>query len=212
MSAPALAQVMSARGVGLRRSARVILADLDLDVPAGARIAISGRSGSGKTTLLLVLAGLLAPTTGTVDFDGERDAVYVPQGPSLVPELTARDNAALPLRLRGVRPDEALARADEELALLGLAEAAGGLPWQLSVGMQQRTALARALTLRPRLLLADEPTGALDQATGTRVLDVMLAHTERDGSALIVATHDPDVAGRFTTRLVVRDGHLESAP
>ncbi|MDP9100960.1 MAG: ATP-binding cassette domain-containing protein [Actinomycetota bacterium] len=207
----AATSLLCARDVGLRRGARTILEGLDLDVAVGDRIAISGRSGSGKTSLLLVLAGLLAPTAGSVSFPEESDAVYVPQGPSLVPELSALDNAALPLRLRGVAPAVAREQAAGELQLLGLGEAQEGLPWQLSVGMQQRAALARALTLRPRLMLADEPTGALDRATGSQVLSVLLEQTNRNGAALIVATHDAEVAERFTRRLTLRDGRLETA-
>ncbi len=209
MTLTASVGLVSARGVVLRRRARTVLAGLDLDVAPGQCLAISGRSGSGKTSLLLILAGLLEPSEGVVQRAVGPLTVYVPQGPSLVPELSALDNAALPLRLRGTPPAESLARARGALELLGLADAQYGLPWQLSVGMQQRVALARALALRPALLLTDEPTGSLDQASGRHVLDVLLQQSGTDGSALVVATHDPDVTRRFGERLILQDGRLE---
>ena len=127
----------------------------------------------------------------------------MPQAPSLIPELSALQNASLGLRIRGVAPAEAIGRAREVLGQIGLDGADDALPSQLSGGMQQRVALARALAVRPRVLLADEPTGALDQATGTAVVDLLKDHTVGNGSTLIVATHDPQVAARFSRQLMI---------
>jgi ABC-type lipoprotein export system ATPase subunit len=212
MNAPTVTvgQVVQARGVGVDHAGRQVLTGLDLTVAAGEQLAISGRSGSGKTTLLLVLAGLLPPSSGqTGTTCTPREVMYVPQAPSLVPELTAEENASLPLRLRGVRPSEALDRARAQLALLELGEATEALPHELSGGMQQRVALARALLSEPRLLLADEPTGALDRRTGTAVVEVLRASMQRTGGALVVATHDPEVAAGFPRRLLLEAGRLQ---
>ena len=194
-----------ATGINVAYGGRPVLQDFGLRLEQGEQCALLGRSGSGKTTLLLVLAGLLRPGSGTVDHGREvEDVVYVPQAPSLLPELTTAQNATLGLRLRGVPPAEAQRRGQAALALVGLDEEVGhALPAQLSGGMQQRAALARALAIEPRLLLADEPTGALDQETGTRVMDALQAQCRRTGSTLIVATHDEHVAARFERRTVL---------
>ncbi len=196
--------MLTATDVTVSYGARTVLAGLDLSVDGGEQCALVGRSGSGKTTLLLVLAGLLAPTAGKVDrqVSGDR-VVYVPQAPSLVPELTALQNASLGLRVRGVAPAEAQERGSVQLRALGLTGADDALPGELSGGMQQRVALARALAVEPALLLADEPTGALDRATGVRVIDVLCEHAARTGAAVVVATHDPDVATRFPRQIVL---------
>jgi ABC-type lipoprotein export system ATPase subunit len=163
-----------------------------------------GRSGSGKTTLLLILAGLLTPTSGAVELMvPPKDIAYVPQSPSLVAELTAAQNASLGLRVRGVPPGEADKRGRDQLRALGLHDADDALPAELSGGMQQRVALARALAIAPLLLLADEPTGALDHTTGIRAIDVLTEHAARTGAAVVVATHDPNVAGRFGRQLAI---------
>jgi ABC-type lipoprotein export system ATPase subunit len=165
---------------------------------------VTGRSGSGKTTLLLVRAGLLTPTAGTVDLRLEpAEVVYVPQAPSLVPELTALQNATLGLRIRGVVPEAAREQARVQLGALGLDDADDALPAELSGGMQQRVALARALAVEPRLLLADEPTGALDQATGRRTIDVLTWYATRTGATIVVATHDPQVAAHFPRQIAI---------
>jgi ABC-type lipoprotein export system ATPase subunit len=196
---------LRARGISVAYGGRQVLEDFGIRLEPGEQCALLGRSGSGKTTLLLVLAGLLRPGSGTVDHGLEdREVVYVPQAPSLLPELTAAQNATLGLRLRGVRPADAQLRARAALALVGLDDEAGqALPAQLSGGMQQRAALARALAIAPRLLLADEPTGALDQQTGSRVMDALQAQCRRTGSTLVVATHDEQVAQRFERRIVL---------
>ncbi len=196
--------ILTAHDLSIGFGGRVILSHFDLQLAAGDQCALTGRSGSGKTTLLLLLAGLLEPTSGAVDLQlDKRDIVYVPQAPSLVPELNALQNASLGLRIRGVDPAEAQERGRDQLRALGLHDADDALPAELSGGMQQRVALARALAIAPRLLLADEPTGALDQSTGNRVLDVLREHTARSRSTVVVATHDQDVAARFPRRLVI---------
>lgn len=177
---------------------RTVLSGVRLSLEAGEQVSLVGRSGSGKTTLLLVLAGLLQPGGGTVQRGLQpRDVVYVPQAPSLVPELTAVQNASLGLRVRGVPPEQAEERARAQLRLLGLHVADDALPGELSGGMQQRVALARALAVEPALLLADEPTGALDQHTGAVVLAALRTQAGRTGAAVVVATHDRDVAAAF---------------
>ena len=183
---------------------RVVFDGFSLELAQGDLCALTGRSGSGKTTLLLVLAGLLTPTSGVVDLRLLRDEVlYVPQAPSLVPELTAVQNASLGLRVRGVAPGRAEERGREQLRALGLDDAHDALPSELSGGMQQRVALARALAVEPRLLLADEPTGALDQATGSRVVDVLIEQAARTAATVVVATHDRQVTARFPRALVI---------
>jgi ABC-type lipoprotein export system ATPase subunit len=191
---------------------RRILDGLSLTVEPADHIAITGRSGSGKTTLLLVLAGLLAPSGGRVELDvAPRDVLYVPQAPSLIAELSAVDNAAVGLRLRGVDPRAALDRAAEELNVLGLGDVLAALPAELSGGMQQRVALARAMVCRPLLLLTDEPTGTLDEHTGGLVLDALRTLADRSEMALVVATHDRDVAGRLSRTVRLTEGRTETA-
>ena len=183
---------------------RVVFDGFSLELAQGDQCALTGRSGSGKTTLLLVLAGLLTPTSGVVDLRLQpADVVYVPQASSLVPELTALQNASLGLRVRGVAPGLAADRGRDQLRALGLDDADDALPSELSGGMQQRVALARALAVGPGLLLVDEPTGALDQATGSLIVDVLTEHATRTSATVVVATHDRHVAGRFTRALVM---------
>ena len=197
--------IVSAHGVGVSFAGRAVFDGFSVELGEGDRCALTGRSGSGKTTLLLVLAGLLKPAAGTVDVRIERaDVIYVPQAPSLVPELTAAQNASLGLRIRGVAPEVAQQRGCEQLRALGLdADADDALPAELSGGMQQRVALARALAVAPRLLLADEPTGALDQATGSRTIDVLNEYAIRSGATVVVATHDLQVSARFPRQLAI---------
>jgi ABC-type nitrate/sulfonate/bicarbonate transport system ATPase subunit len=190
--------MLGARDLRVAFHGRTVLDGFNVTLAQADQVALTGRSGSGKTTLLLVLAGLLPPTAGTVTCAlAPRDVVYVPQAPSLVPELTAVQNASLGLRVRGVAPPEAEERGRTQLRALGLLDADDALPWGLSGGMQQRVALARALAVEPRLLLVDEPTGALDQHTGSLVLAELKNHVARTGAALVVATHDAGVAAAF---------------
>ncbi|MDX6245917.1 MAG: putative transport system ATP-binding protein [Frankiales bacterium] len=196
--------IVEAISAGVAYGGRTVLSGVDVTVEPGEQWALTGRSGSGKTTLLLMLAGLLVPSTGVVQLGLDRhEIVYVPQAPSLIPELTALQNASLGLRVRGVPPAEALDRAQRQLRALGLDDADDSLPDELSGGMQQRVALARALAVEPRLLLADEPTGALDSSTGQRVLDALRSEVARTSAALVVATHDPALAALFERQLVL---------
>ncbi|WP_433305348.1 ABC transporter ATP-binding protein [Actinoplanes sp. CA-030573] len=196
--------IVDATDVSVRLGGRVVLDTVSLRLDAGERCALTGRSGSGKTTMLLVLAGLITPSSGSVDLRLEpAEVAYVPQAPSLVPELTALQNATLGLRIRGVPPADAEKQAKMHLSSLGLDDIDDALPAELSGGMQQRVALARALATRPRLLLADEPTAALDQATGRHTVDALIAYAARTGTALIVATHDPAVAARFPAEIAL---------
>ncbi|MEO6204841.1 MAG: ATP-binding cassette domain-containing protein [Mycobacteriales bacterium] len=196
--------ILDAHDLTLSYGMRTILRDFSLRLEAGEQCALTGRSGSDKTTLLLVLAGLLRATTGSITWDvARREILYIPQAPSLVPELTAVQNASLGLRVRGVSPAEAEDAARHQLRMLGLQDADQALPAQLSGGMQQRVALARALAVEPALLLADEPTGALDQTTAAMTVGVLKDYAVRTGGALIVATHDPDVAERFPRQLTL---------
>jgi ABC-type lipoprotein export system ATPase subunit len=199
----------SAADVVLEYGGRRILDGLDLTIETGDQYAVTGRSGSGKTTLLLVMAGLLPPTSGRATLGvPSREISYVPQTPSLIPELSALDNAALGLRFRGIAPGQAAEQAREALVLLGLGDATDALPSELSGGMQQRVAIARAVVLAPRLLLADEPTGTLDRSAGAQVLAVLRDLATRHETALLVATHDPEIAALFPHQLALADGRV----
>ncbi len=192
-----------------------VLASVDLTVSAGDEVGLSGRSGSGKTTLLLALAGLL-PACGAVSWPDlspdplvrRRQIGLVFQAPSLVPELTAAENVMLPLRLHGGTRQSAATAARTALADVGLGEVGQALPAELSGGQQQRVALARALAGDPLVLLADEPTGSLDRGTGAEMVVVMRSWMRRVGGALVIATHDEDVAGLLPIRVELRDGTL----
>jgi ABC-type lipoprotein export system ATPase subunit len=206
----------AARTYGRGSTATVALQPTDLEVRAGHRIALVGRSGSGKSTLLHLLAGLDEPTRGTVEWPaiGDRAALrpgpvaVIFQGPSLLAPLTIRENVALPLVLDG-EPDHVARRsADAALARLGLAELAEKLPEEVSGGQAQRVAVARALVGLPRLILADEPTGQLDRASGAAVVEVLLAAADHAGAAVVVSTHDPHVSARLDQRWEIRSGSL----
>jgi putative ABC transport system ATP-binding protein len=187
-------------------------------IRAGMRVALTGPSGSGKSTFLHLLAGLDAPTAGQVSWPGLGAAVgerpggvgVMFQGLSLLPDLDVGENVGLPLLFAGQSPTVAAARAEETLRRVGLADLAPRLPEELSGGQAQRVGLARALVTRPKLILADEPTGQLDYATGAHVTSVLLAAADELDAALVVSTHDPVVAGRLPTRWHMRDG--ESLP
>ena len=206
-----------------RAAARVhILKDIDLNIGRGEAIGLVGPSGSGKTTLLMVLAGLERADTGSIVVAGEdlgnldedalarfrgRNVGIVFQSFHLIPTMTALENVAIPLDLAGNA--NATGRAREELAKVGLAERLHHYPTQLSGGEQQRVALARALAPNPAILVADEPTGNLDEATGRQVIDLMFAgHVER-GSTLILVTHDNALAQRCDRIVRLRSGRIE---
>jgi putative ABC transport system ATP-binding protein len=177
---------------------------------AGARVALTGPSGSGKSTLLHLLAGLEKPTAGTIDRPTPGSGIgLVFQGPSLLDNLDVTENVALPLLLGGLRQDDALPRARRALAQLEIDDLATAMPATLSGGQAQRVAIARVLTTRPPLILADEPTGQVDRRTADHVVDVLLATATEIGAALVIATHDPAVAGRLTEQWDMRDGRLE---
>jgi putative ABC transport system ATP-binding protein len=208
--------VVVATGVGLSYRHTRVLDDASVIVEPGAELAVTGRSGSGKTTLLLALAGLLPPDRGTVRWPGldpdphrrRAQIGLVFQAPSLLPELTAAENVALPLRLRGSPVGEAAAATRVALGIVGLSEAGEALPAQLSGGMQQRVAIARVLAGGPRLVLADEPTGALDRDSAFTALAALRDHVATRGGALVVATHDEDLAGLLAHQAVLDEGRL----
>jgi lipoprotein-releasing system ATP-binding protein len=195
-----------------------VLAGVDLTVGAGESVGISGESGSGKSTLLNLLAGLDAPDAGVVTWGGSgvmtaaRRATYlgmVFQSYYLMPELTAWDNVLLAARIAGGYNRAAKTRADELLAAVGLAERRHHVPATLSGGERQRVALARALINRPALLLADEPTGNLDERTGEVVIELLLRLTRETGAALVLVTHNPAHAARCDRRLHLHQGRFE---
>ncbi|HEV7146166.1 MAG TPA: ATP-binding cassette domain-containing protein [Pedococcus sp.] len=184
----------------------------------GQRIALAGPSGSGKSTLLHLMAGLEPPTGGSVEWPGLDSSAaarvhqigVIFQSPSLLPTLDVLENVSLPLVLQGRDVDDADARAAHALELLGLSELADQLPEELSGGQAQRVAAARVLAQEPLLVLADEPTGQLDQATGTLLLDALLDATSRLGAALVVATHDQAVIDRLEFRWAMHEGRLDT--
>jgi ABC-type lipoprotein export system ATPase subunit len=175
------------------------LAGVDLDVREHESVALIGRSGSGKTTLLHVLSGLVLPTTGTVERDTTTTSLVF-QGANLLPHFTALENVLFAQR-EG-------AEAEQLLGLVGLQDKLGHLPRELSGGEAQRAAIARSLAQQPDVLLCDEPTGHLDSDTSARVLDLIAALREQFGFALVIATHDPDVAGRCERIVELHDGHI----
>lgn len=188
------------------------------EVPSGARLAITGPSGSGKSTLLHLMAGLERPTAGSVSWPalgaeplGRPGLVGVVfQGPSLIPTLDVAENVALPLVLAGTHARVAHELAMDALDTLEIDDLASKLPDELSGGQAQRVAIARAMATRPVLILADEPTGQLDRATGEHVIDVLLGAADLLGAAVVISTHDPAVSDRLSTRWRIRDGVLST--
>jgi putative ABC transport system ATP-binding protein len=200
-----------------------ILRGIDLDIPTGAAIGLVGPSGSGKTSLLMVLAGLERASSGSVTLAGQpitglnedalarlrRDQIgIVFQAFHLIPTMTALENVAIPLELAGSR--DALARAEASLVAVGLAHRLTHLPGQLSGGEQQRVALARAFAPAPRLLLADEPTGNLDHATGSAVMDLLFTLRAERGTTLLLITHDAALAARCDAVVHIGDGKIQN--
>jgi putative ABC transport system ATP-binding protein len=199
--------------------------NVSLDLAAGDTAALTGPSGSGKSTLLHLLGAIDAPDSGTIEVGGTditgldrgRLAAYratvgfVFQRFHLLPALSARDNVTAPAlpRRRQLSFDPA-ARAQQLLDAVGLGDRAGALPSQLSGGQQQRVAIARALIMQPGLLLADEPTGNLDSATGGEIIDLLLALNAEHGTTLVIATHDPAIAERCGQVIRMRDGCVTS--
>src|SRR2546428_4770344 len=183
---------------------------------AGQQIALYGPSGSGKSTLLHLIGALLPPTSGDIEWPalGPADRLrpgpvaFAFQGLSLLPPLSIVENVALPVLLGGGKEEDAVSEAWTMIERLELAPIGLKLPEEVSGGQAQRAGVARALVGRPRVVLADEPIGQLDRATGQRVLDVMLSRVEEIGAALVVATHDQVVAERLPVRWAIEDGRL----
>jgi putative ABC transport system ATP-binding protein len=202
------------------------VAELTLDVNSGEVVAVMGPSGSGKSTLLNLIAGLDRPSSGTVTVAGERIDKLSESGLArfrtqhvgmifqffnLLDDLTVQDNVLLPAQLAGASRRQARKQADELLAMLGIQEHRDAYPARLSGGQRQRVAIARALINNPELLLADEPTGALDTATGMEIGNVLRA-LNQGGQTLVLVTHDPRLADRYAARtLHMMDGRLADA-
>jgi predicted ABC-type transport system involved in lysophospholipase L1 biosynthesis ATPase subunit len=228
-------ELAACRGVtvvhGRGAAAVKALTEVDFAIATGARIALLGRSGSGKTTLLHVLGGLIEPTRGEVSLAGEalssldaaargrvraRSVAYVFQGANLLPTFTAFENVAFALLLAGGEGESSYGNGDDRLGaadlleLVGLSAKLDALPGELSGGEAGRVAIARALAQHPALMLCDEPTGQLDSDTGGRVLDLIDALHERLGFALVIATHDSEVASRATRVVTLDDGRIVS--
>ena len=223
--------VLSVRGVTRTYDSAAgpltVLKGVDLDVMPGEVVGLIGPSGSGKSSLLHAAGLLERPTSGDILIDG-RDVGDLPerarthirlasigfvyQFHHLLAEFDARDNVALPLRIAGVGQAEARARAAEVLTALGLGERLTHQPAQMSGGEQQRVAVARALANRPRLLLADEPTGNLDPATSQTVFEALHRLVKDTGVAALIATHNMELAGHMDRVFALKDGHLEERP
>ena len=220
--------VLQARGLTKRftegRLDVTVLQGVDLEVRAGETLAIVGASGSGKSTLLHLLGALDAPTAGSVHLHGQNLAQlsaaqqgalrnqhlgFVYQFHHLLPDFNARENVVLPQLVADVPRDAAEARAEELLTALGLGHRLEHRPSQLSGGEQQRVAVARGLANRPKLVLADEPTGNLDEATSDKVLEQFLELVRGEGSAALVATHNERLAARMDRVVRLHDGKLD---
>jgi putative ABC transport system ATP-binding protein len=221
------APLLEGRDLELRFGPTTALAGASLSVAAGEVVAVLGASGSGKSTLLHCLAGVLRPDRGEVLLNGERLDVlpdarrsdlrlrrfgFIPQFGDLVPELTLVENVELPLRLTGVGRRPARARALAALADLGIAELAGRRAGEASGGQVQRAAVARALVHRPAVVFADEPTGALDTTTGEKVLAALVALSREAGSAVLIVTHEAQVAAHADRDVLLRDGRQVHVP
>ncbi len=199
------------------------LKDISLEIAAGETVGLVGPSGSGKSSLMMAVAGLEKPQTGSITLEGrdlvplDEDTLARVRGTSLgivfqsfhlIATMTALENVALPLEFAGrARPDRT---AREMLQAVGLEARVDHYPGQLSGGEQQRVALARALVAKPRLLLADEPTGNLDQDTGAKVIDLIFGLAAETGAGLLLITHDMTLAGKCSRRLTMRDGRLSA--
>lgn len=201
-----------------------VLFDVSLQVDAGEYVAIMGPSGSGKSTLMNIIGCLDVPTSGTYILDGEniagksdnelsalrnRTIGFVFQNFNLMPRESALENVALPMLYAGVRKKERMERARQALERVGLGDRMTFKPTQLSGGQKQRVAIARAMVLNPRLLLADEPTGALDTASGEQVME-LFQQLNSEGVTVVMITHEPEIAAHARRRLLIRDGRLSS--
>jgi lipoprotein-releasing system ATP-binding protein len=199
------------------------LKEIDLVIEQGERLAIVGVSGAGKTTLLHILGTLDRPTQGEVLYQGvdlfsrpertlaslrNRDIGFVFQFYNLLPEFNALENTMMPALIQGIGKEEAQEQAEEILTEVGLKERMRHKPGELSGGEQQRVAVARALVLRPTLLLADEPTGNLDSKTGERIIQLIFSLNQAKGVTLIVVTHNEALAQRFPRQIFLADGRM----
>jgi putative ABC transport system ATP-binding protein len=208
------------------RSTITALHDVDLTVEDGAFVAIQGATGSGKSTLLMLLGGLDRPTSGTVEFAGKdlarmsegeltrvrRQAFgFVFQAFNLIPTLTAQENVETSLVPLGIHGDDRRRRAMETLELVGLGDRARHLPGELSGGEQQRVGIARAIVRNPKVVLADEPTGNLDERTRDEIFDLLEGLWRNDGQTLIVVTHDSAVSARASKRVSLKEGSVRVA-
>lgn len=210
------------------RGAEVIhtLQDVDVDIAAGAFVALMGPSGSGKTTLLNLIAGIDRPTAGTIRVGGTDIARmgrgelaswrsttvgYIFQLYNLVPVLTAYENVELPLLLHPIGSAERHRRVAEALEVVGLADRHGHYPRQLSGGQEQRVAIARAIVTQPALLLADEPTGDLDRASASQVMDLLVRLNRERGQTIVMVTHDPATAARAGRTVHLEKGKIVDA-
>ncbi|QUH06504.1 ABC transporter ATP-binding protein [Saccharopolyspora erythraea] len=215
--------VLVGRGLVKRYGDHHALAGVDIGISAGEVLAIVGPSGSGKTTLLHVLTGVMRPDNGEVALDGHRvdrlgeskrselrrrEFGFVFQNGMLVAELTAEENTALPLLLAGANRQQAMAGAREWLGRLGLAGMETRRPGELSGGQAQRVAIARALAHQPKVIFADEPTGALDTRTGAETMRALLGAAASTGAAVVIVTHDRDLAARAGRIVEIRDGRI----
>ena len=223
---PHLVAESLARGFGEGEARLELFAGLSLRLGAGDAVAIVGRSGCGKSTLLHLLAGLDRPDAGRVLVGGRDWETLAPEARArwrgeavgfvfqlhhLLPELSAEENVALPLLLAGTPDGPARAAARELLGRVGLVRQAGSLPRVLSGGERQRVAIARAVVRRPRLLLCDEPTGSLDAAHAAEVLELLLGAARERAGALLLVTHDPNVAARCGTVLTLSPAGLSAS-
>jgi putative ABC transport system ATP-binding protein len=214
------------RTFGSGPTATAALRGVSLTVGEGQLVALRGRSGSGKTTLLNIVGGLDTPDSGTVHVDGkdvttmsERQRVrlrretvaYIFQSFGLLPVLSAAENVGVPLRIAGLAPRAREERVALMLTLVGLADHSRHRPGELSGGQQQRVAIARALATRPRLLLADEPTGQLDAETGKQIMRLLRSVVRSEGVTALVATHDPTLMDIADTILHLADGAVQEA-
>jgi putative ABC transport system ATP-binding protein len=217
--------MISARDVVLSFGQTPALRGATVAVAPGEILAVMGPSGSGKSTLLHCLAGILVPDAGEIHFDGQRvDTMdearrsalrrdrfgFVFQFGQLVPELTAEENVALPLLLGGLRRSAALAEARPWFARLGLDGLGQRRSGELSGGEAQRVALARGLVAKPRVLFADEPTGALDSLTGEQVMNLLVDGARGQGTTVVLVTHEPRVAAYADRQVIVRDGTVHA--
>ncbi|MFB6838774.1 ABC transporter ATP-binding protein [Streptomyces sp. NPDC056361] len=215
--------ILRAEGVDLLYGTEQAVRNADFTLKRGEVAAIMGSSGSGKSSLLYCLAGVLPPTSGTVTFDGvqlaslpdgELSALrrtrlgFVFQFGELLPELTVEENAALPLRLAGISKTHAHAMASQVLGRLGMGDLLRRRTSKLSGGQSQRVAVARALVHRPDVVFADEPTGALDSVNASAVLEEFLQLARRQKTAVVIVTHDAEVAARADTQYTMSDGLL----